>query len=271
MTGMLRPFLAKIRARGVVFLFALGFAAVFAGPLRAEAPFTLEVRAEPARPVAGKPVTLVLAVRSRETGRPVTEFELVREELFHLILVRDDLGQLFHEQPEPGPDGSFRISFTFPTGGDWRLFGEFAPKGAGTQIVTTTLAVEGMRGMRAALRPALQPIVRQNDMTLVMQPMNLAAGRDLSMTFALTDRASRPLTDLQPRLGATAHLIFVEQDARTLVHAVPDAAGPRSGRNGNLTFLARFPRAGIYRGWVEFRRGGIVHAIPFAVRVADEK
>lgn len=236
----------------------------------APAPFTLEVSTEPARPVAGKPATLTLALRARETGKPVTDFDTVYERPLHLLLFREDLGAFFHELPEPGPDGRFTLRFTFPTGGDWRLFAEAAPKDTGAQTASATLAVEGPRGMRALLVPALRPLVRQSGMLLAMSPVNLAARKTLPVLFTLTDTSGRPLTDLAPWLGALAHLILIERDARTPVHSLPDETDPRHGRNGNLVFLVRFPKGGIYKGWVQFRRGVTIHALPFVVRVAGD-
>lgn len=237
----------------------------------APAPFTLEVSADPARPAAGRPAILTLGVRARDTGKTVRDFDLVHEEQLRVSLVREDLGAFFHETAEPGPDGRFTLRFTFPTGGDWRLFADVAPRGAGAQVLPATLAVEGPRGMRAALLPALRPAVRQSGMTLMMQPMNLAAGKTLSLPFTIGDASGRPLTDLQFWRGGVAHLIFVASDARTLVHAFPDETDPRHGRSGNLVFLVRFPKAGIYRGWMQIQRRGTVHALPFAVRVAGER
>jgi len=236
----------------------------------APAPFTLEASTDPARPAAGKPVTITLVIRVRETDRPVTDFDTVHDKPIHLLLVREDLGALFHEFPEPGPDGRFTLRFTFPAGGNWRLFAEVAPRGAGPQTALAALAVDGPRGMRTILVPALRPTVRQSGMTLTMNPINLAARETLPLLFTLTDTSGRPLTDLQPWLGAVAHLFLIERDGRTLVHALPDETDPRHGRNGNLAFLVRFPKPGIYRGWTQFRRGVTAYALPFVLRVAGD-
>jgi len=57
-------------------------------------PFWLKVRSTPARLSAGKPLRLSLSVWSRETGQPVTAFDIVHEKQLHLILVRDDYGSI---------------------------------------------------------------------------------------------------------------------------------------------------------------------------------
>lgn len=242
-----------------------------AGRKPAPKPFTLELKTEPARPVAGRPTRMFFVVRSRETGKPVTDFDIVHEQLFHLILVRDDLGAFFHEHPERQPDGTFTFTFTFPTGGSWRAFGDIAPKGAGSQVTSVRFTVDGPRGQRANLMPALRPVVTENGLTLAMRPMNLVARKTLPVTFTLTDSSGRPVTDLQPWLGAMAHLILIERDAQTFVHSHPDETDPRNGLNGALTFLARFPKPGIYKGWVQFQRNGAIQTLPFVVRATGEK
>jgi hypothetical protein len=60
----------------------------------------------------------------------------------HLIAVRRDLAHFAHEHP--AQDGSdFRLRFTFPSGGDYRVFADVAPKGAGSQILMAKLKVGG--------------------------------------------------------------------------------------------------------------------------------
>lgn len=232
-------------------------------------PFTLSVKTDPARPVAGRPVKMTILVHSRATGKPVTDFDIVHEQKMHLILVRDDLGAFFHEHPDLHADGRFTYTFTFPTGGNWRVFGDVAPQGAGSQITMAPLVVDGPKQPRAALAPVARPVVKDSGMVLSMKPMTLTARKTLPVMFTLNEDSGKPVTDLQPWLGAMAHLILIEQDAATFVHSHPDEADPRNGRNGTLTFLSRFPKPGIYKGWVQFQRGGTIHTMPFVVRATE--
>jgi hypothetical protein len=87
--------------------------------------------------------------------------------------------------------------------------------------------------------------------------------------FTLSDADGRPISDLEPFLGAWGHMFIVSADLADAVHSHPitpltDPGGPR------IVFRQRFPRAGTYRVWVQFQRGGQVATLPFTVAVAPE-
>jgi hypothetical protein len=73
------------------------------------------------------------------------------------------------------------------------------------------------------------------------------------------------VNDVQPYLGALGHLILVHEDGETFVHSHPDELDPKAGKDGHLAFLARFPKPGRYRGWVQIQRAGVVETGPFTV------
>ena len=231
-------------------------------------PFCLKVRSDPARLSAGKRLRLTLSVLSSETGQPVTEFDIVHEKKLHLILVRDDLGVFFHEHPAPQADGTFTQTFTFPTAGRWSLFADMAPQGSGSQVALCSLVVDGSLPKPEALVPVTQPNVVRDGLTLAMQPANLVARRTLWLNFKLRDSTGHP-PHLEPWLGAPAHLILIEQDAATFVHSHPEERQESSAKEGALMFQVRFPKPGIYKGWVQLQRSGKVSSLPFVVRTID--
>lgn len=231
-------------------------------------PYTLEVRSNPTPPRAGEPAELSLVIRSRETKQPVTEFETVHEQKLHFIIVTKDLSLFAHEHPTLGADGTFTLRYTFPAGGDYRLFADVAPRGAGSQVLMEPFKVAGAP---PAATGTLQPVTLMKPVGGVKIAMltdsgKLPVGRMMPLTFAVRDaRSNEPITDLQPWLGAMAHLILIHEDATTFVHSHPDESDPNNGHDGTLTFLARFPKPGLYKGWIQFQRKGEVQTVPFVV------
>jgi hypothetical protein len=200
--------------------------------------YTLELTADPKKPRAGESTTLRLTVRDRDTrNAAVTAFETVHEKLLHLILVRRDLNVFAHEHPEPNADGSFTLRYTFPTPGEYRLFADTAPRGAGSQILSVAIKVEG----------------KDSAPTLAFPPLTVDAR---SWPSRKTVPISMPVDakDLEPWLGAIGHLLLVHEDAQTFVHCHPD-------ESGTLTFLTRFPKPGAYRGWLQYQSGGTLHTM----------
>ena len=93
----------------------------------------------------------------------------------------------------------------------------------------------------------------------------MPVGRTLTVVAMLTDADGGPVRDLEPWLGAMAHLILVHQDAETFAHAHPDDREPGVGREGRIPFLVRLPKPGRYKGWLQFQRTGRVETIELAV------
>jgi hypothetical protein len=207
-------------------------------------PFTLELKTA-SSPTAGVPVELQFTIRRRQPRQTVTDFELQHERLFHLILVRRDLSHFAHEHPTPEPGGSFRLTYTFPAPGEYHLFADVAPAGAGGQVLLHKLKVGG----RATKAPLPSPS------TLATFPADpVAAGRTLRLTATLKD------PNIEPYLGARGHLILIHEDAETFVHCHPDEAAASPAHQ--VPFLARFPKPGRYQGWAQFQRQGQVETIP---------
>jgi hypothetical protein len=231
-------------------------------------PYTLEVRSNPTTPRAGEPAELSLVIRSRETKQPVTEFETVHEQKLHFIIVTKDLSLFAHEHPTLGADGTFTLRYTFPVGGDYRLFADVAPRGAGSQVLMEPFKVAGAPPAETG---TLQPVTLMKPaggvkIAMLTDSGKLPVGRMMPLTFAVRDaKSNEPITDLQPWLGAMAHLILIHEDATTFVHSHPDESDPTNGHNGTLTFLARFPKPGLYKGWIQFQRKGEVQTVPFVV------
>jgi hypothetical protein len=98
-----------------------------------------------------------------------------------------------------------------------------------------------------------------------LRAAGLSAGVESTMSFSVADARTRaPVTDLQPYLGASAHLLILSIDLADVVHSHPSdlqSTGPR------VEFDAVFPRPGRYKMWVQFQRDGSVVTAPFVVDV----
>jgi hypothetical protein len=228
-------------------------------------PYRLEVVSAPSAPAAGEPAELELRVRLENSPdlREVTDFDLVHERPMHLFLVRKDLAYFAHEHPEMSSPGVFRLRYRFPAPGEYRLFADVAPRDAGSQVVAATLRVQPGAGDTPAPSPMpTGPVLsaQSGDVRVQIEPPEggVPAGKTVVVRASLRDAKGRPVTDLEPWLGAIAHLLLVHQDAQTFAHAHPDERDPALGRDGQIPFLVRLPKPGLYRGWLQFQRGGRV-------------
>lgn len=237
-------------------------------------PFVAEVRATPKNPKAGEAVDFDIAIFARAGNNArVREFDVQHERPMHLIVVREDLGVFSHEHPELAANGDFRLRYTFPQSGEYTLFVDVAPKGAGGQVIPVRIKVGGKKSERFAIASEkLTGETSSGSIRVSFSQTEFTAGKTLRLACLVRDAKTGALVnDLQPYLGALGHLILVNEDGETFVHSHPDELDPNAGKDGRLAFLARFPKPGRYRGWVQIQRGGVVETGPFIVAATSGK
>jgi hypothetical protein len=227
--------------------------------------YDLHLRTKPAAPAAGKPVVLEFEVSDPRDNKPVTDFLVVHEKLYHLFLISQDLQWFAHEHPVRGKDSVFRYKATFPKPGMYRTLSDFYPKGGTPQLLTKTVIVPGapLQPIGTKLTADLAPKTSENlAVALKMEPEQPIAGTKTLMFFQLN-----PGDGLEKYIGAWAHMLAVSEDLIDTIHSHPFLAngGPQ------VQFNMIFPRPGVYRVWVQFQRLGVVNTVKFDVPVNELK
>jgi len=231
--------------------------------------------ASPATAQPGRPVTFTYRVIDPSTGRTITALPLSHERPMHLVVVSRDLTQFQHIHPVLQPDGSFAVTTSFAVPGSYALYNEFV-HGDQTVLDRRDLVVGQPSTAAAVLSPNLGPVTVDGLSLTLATSGTLQAGQTMDFTVTAT-RNGRPVTDLEPYLGAGAHVSILSADANTFVHAhgqpgthydmaamdtpVPAHFGP------SVTFENTFATPGLYKIWVQFGYQGGVVAVPFVVEV----
>ena len=241
--------------------------------------YALDLSTAPTTVKAGGPITLFFTVRHPGTGALITSFELVHEKPYHLFIVSRDMEFFEHVHPAQQPDGRWSMGVTLPKPGDYQMLSDFLPTGGSPQFIGRTIETTGFDGDLESQTAHLVPdtvftkTVGSLTAHLELEPSVLVEGQYGHLMFTLSDAATgRPVTDLQPYLGAFGHALILSEDMRDYVHSHP-FEGPDSdiskGLGGpNVTFEGYMPRAGRYRAWSQFQRNGEVITVPFTVNVS---
>ncbi|MFF0268935.1 hypothetical protein [Kribbella sp. NPDC004536] len=198
-------------------------------------------------------------------GKPVTQYTKTHEKDLHLIVVRRDLSGFKHVHPTMAADGTWSIPFTFTAGGTWRLYADFQPAGHdGTITLGTDVNVSGMYVPVPVADPASVYSFDGYDVTLQGTPV---AGKESELTFEVS-KDGKPVTDLQPYLGAFGHLVSLRGGDLAYLHNHPaEHADPGSKGGPEITFGTTFPTAGTYSLFLDFQHAGAVHTAEFTVKV----
>jgi hypothetical protein len=223
----------------------------------------LMVQTDPAQVTAGKATILKLMIHDA-SGAVVKDFDVVHEQKVHLIIVRDGLDQFAHLHPAVDSAGNLTTTFTFPTGGTYRLYADHQPLGGKQATATGEVKVAGDAPPAPALSPDVPGKVKGDGLDAQVAVENAKVG-EATVRFELMDAAGKPVTGLQPYLGAMGHLVVLSSDGKQYVHAHPAENKPASGNV--VAFQAHFTKAGVYKGWGQFRWKEDVRVIPFVVKV----
>ena len=222
--------------------------------------FHLDLTVTPRSPVPNELAAVQFFVRDPWKDRPVSQFNIVHEKLFHAFVVSQDLEFFEHGHPTLVADGLFQYPITFPKPGMYRVLGDFYPAGATPQLTTETVVVGGTPPPPARLSRDYSAKRSSNaQVSLVVIPDQAVAGTRTQLRLSID-----PGAGLERYLGVWAHLLAVSDDLIDMMHEHPFLAdgGPK------IEFEIVFPRPRPYRLWVQFQKDGIVNTVRFDVPVA---
>jgi hypothetical protein len=231
-----------------------------------EREYPVRISTKPKVLKAGENIQLEFRVEDPVTSKPVRDFTIMHEKLYHLFVVSQDMQFFRHVHPEIQPDGSLDLDVKFPHAGLYRILSDFYPTGGTPQLIPSTLIVpgDGFKITPAKLQPDLDPKKTENmDISLTTDPPQPVAGFKTIMYFKLT-----PNDGIEPYIGAMGHMLAASSDLIDLIHTHPFlVTDPENGAYKQIQFNLIFPRAGIYRVWVQFQRKGVVNTVVFNIPV----
>jgi hypothetical protein len=210
----------------------------------------------------GQPAQLIFGVHDPWKGRPVTNFQLVHEKLFHMFVISQDLEFFVHNHPVFEPDGTFRYdNLILPKAGMYRVLGDFYPDGATPQLIAKTMIVPGAPPAAVHLsRDYAAKDASNMQVEFRTDPPQAVAGLKTQLHFTI-----KPGDGLEKYLGAWGHMLAASEDLVDLIHTHPFIADGGPEIQFNLTF----PRPGNYRVWVQFQRSGVVNTAHFDIPVQE--
>ena len=267
------------------------------------AKFSADFKTTPAEVKAGESAELSFTVKN-EKGEVIKDLPIVHEKPLHLLVVSDDLAEYYHIHPEPQADGSYRVPFTFPNGGTYKLYADYTPKDSPQVVDTFLLKVAGTARAKVELKADEKLEKTIDGLRFEMKPdAELITGKELMLNFKVSDaKTGRPVTDLEKYLGEYAHFVIISQDLSKFVHAHPmskaEHAGVGHDKNGatdqkvdeskphshddknagkgstvqspsEVSAHTAFPKSGLFKIFAQFQRAGKVITVPFIVNIKE--
>jgi hypothetical protein len=243
---------------------------------------SMKLELKPDRPlVAGREATVtakLTRLAARGDGAPLREEDLLvmHTQRIHLLIVDASLEDYHHVHPMATQTlGEYAFAFTPRREGKYRAWADVVPaesvvqeyvvgdmageSGGATAVDRDTKFVDVVDGLRYEL-------------SFDNKGNPLRVGETVNGRLTVTRADGRAFTQLEPIMGAYAHLVGFADDYRTVVHLHPLGAEPkraedRGGQEGGLEFKFYPPVAGFIRFYSQVSVGGQSRFARFGVMV----
>ncbi|MFT3660257.1 MAG: heavy-metal-associated domain-containing protein [Gordonia sp. (in: high G+C Gram-positive bacteria)] len=203
-----------------------------------------------------------------DSGAPVADYTPTHEKDLHLIVVRTDGAHFRHVHPTlDEATGTWSVPWRWETAGTYRVYTDFTPAGDDAEGVTLSRLVD-VGGPVELARTEPTRTARVGGYTVTLAG-DLVPGSSNTVTASVT-RDGRPVTALQPYLGAFGHLVALREGDLAYLHVHPEGAAPKPGETSgpDIAFAATPSTPGRYLLYLDFQVDGTVHAAAFAVDAA---
>lgn len=226
------------------------------------------------RPLAEGRRTPAILRLDRQGGLPVLaeELEITHESPLHLLIVDPSLSDYHHEHPQPmNTPGEYIFTMTPRTACSYRVWADIDTKGGGQQFAVTD--IPGAEDCKDRSIDRTESTVHESGnyrFLLEFDTDGLKVGQETTARLTVRDLKGRYITELEPVMGAFAHVVGIYDDYRTVAHIHPldeaptsltDVAGP------TLKFHITPAQEGFLKLFAQVKINGIVHHVPFGLTV----
>ena len=220
----------------------------------------------------GKPAQAVLHL-SRGMSHPVTLEQLIETHTrkIHLLIVDQSLIDYHHEHPQPTEtDGDYSFEFTPRKPGPYLAWADVRPLPLGLQeydktIIAGTGEPEPITGKETKLSADAEGYHFELTLEKPEIKVGVVTGAKLRVT-----REGKDFNQLEPVMGAFAHLVGFNEDRETVLHMHPTGAQvlKESDRGGpELQFKIYATKPGFTRLFAQVQIGGRQVFAPFGIQV----
>ena len=248
-------------------------------PLHALAQPVPVMKTSVAAPKPGQKLSMTFQVNDGK--QKLAEYETVHEKKCHLIMISADYKDFQHIHPVLDKTGTFTIhNVAFNRPGLYYVFFDVTPEGSKQILKRFDFKVQG-QGAPLVLKEDMAPKTMAGDVKVDLVPMPMPLKKGDAMLHFRLSRKGKPVTDIQPFMGAMGHVVALGKDGKPFLHIHPmDSKGgghdmegmdhskmDHKPTPGEIVFHASFPQPGLYKVWGQFVRGKQMLIVPFTVKV----
>ncbi len=224
---------------------------------------------------AGKTAATVIRLTG-PNGKPVTLADLkeAHTEKLHLLIVDESLTDYHHEHPAPAEKpGEYRFNFKPKFGGTYHVWADLLPTATDKQEYSkTTLKVQGSPGKPQNTTNTTAELDGYRFDWTTEENKALRVGESTLVKVRVTGPDGQPFKQLEPVMGAYAHMVAFPTNLESVTHVHPTGPEPttKTERGGpDLSFHVVPEQAGFQKFYLQTQIGGRDKFVAFGVDVAE--
>lgn len=220
---------------------------------------------------AGKTVKITATLIDKKTGKSLTEndIEVAHTQKFHLLVVDPTLTDYQHIHPTVSKMGEWVFNFTPLKNGNYRAWANIIPTATGkAEYVSADIGIPDSETPLINKTNSLVSAVGDYTFTLALDEAPKAGG--MVMANITVTQNGKPFTQLEPVMGAFAHVVGFNEDYKTVIHIHPLGKEPGNAdmRGGpQLDFHMEFEKLGFVKLFAQVRVDGKNIFAPFGITV----
>ncbi|WP_448607337.1 hypothetical protein [Paenimyroides ceti] len=222
----------------------------------------VHVTSEPKNIIANYPALFIISVTESGENIPL---EVVHTMKMHLLVVNEELTWFDHIHPEKQADETYYVAETFPSAGKYLFFIDYKPVDHPASVSMKSIEVEGnLLKQIPETNPKLTAVVDGYTISL-LNGNDLKTNTAQSLEFSIEQEGKRlEEKDIEPYLGANAHIVMISQADKDFLHIHPMSQDPFP-----IYAKTYIKKTGLYRMWVQFKIEGEIHTVDFTVIISE--
>ncbi len=222
----------------------------------------------------GKDENVTLRLKSAVSGKPLKseDFEVVHTERIHALIIDPQLQDYKHVHPEEiDVPGEYSFTMTPDTECTYRLWADVTPvKGKQEYAVVDIAGGDGCGNVGIDRTESASATSGGYTATVSIPEAGIRSGKSVTLEVKLVDDKGDDVQELEPLMGAYAHMVGFYDDYRTIAHMHPMGDEPRTDEDRGsspVSFHFEPQQSGFVKLFLQVMINGKEEVFPFGVVV----
>ncbi len=207
-------------------------------------------------------------------GSPISLNDLkeVHTKKIHLLIIDESFSDYHHEHPTPtGKPGEYQFSFVPTKPGSYRVWADLHPlKTDAQEYVIADLTGTGTSEKITHPVISMETAVDGYHFRISSTITNFKKGEPALLKLTITDLSEKIIENLEPVMGAYAHIVGFSDNYQNIAHVHPMGVEPNKESDrgkGELAFHIQPAESGYLRLFAQVKINGKEKFAPFTIKI----